>query len=142
MRAQPLGAVLTFSIDLPRGGETAVSEHIRALLAAADIRATWFSDEPVRDATSGRMLADDRGDEIGLRISVAPGCETCDGESLRIAIAEVSRCKAQAEQVGIGIATLAVSDVASLPAERLVKLGIRAVRPSIARIDIARRCGF
>lgn len=129
MRAQPLGAVLTLSIDLPPlGNATTTTEQIRKQLAEAEIRATWFSDNPARDSTIGQIQSEDRGDETGLRIFPIER-ESLKSEMVRAPLmTEVSRLKADAQQAGISITSLAISGAATLPAERLVKLGITASR--------------
>jgi hypothetical protein len=138
MRAQPLGAVLSVSVDLPavaaRGNRSADLEQetvarLVDVIAAARLSATWFSDDPITNETIGRTIAAGTGQEAALlvdrRANVAGGRNRW--------IAEVIARTSEARRAGIPITTLSVTDgidevPAELPADLLVKYGITAVR--------------
>lgn len=140
MRAQPLGAVLSISIDLPRvkprGGNLSreciqpIVPRIAELLAATSQSATWFADDPAAHAALCGATTALNGDELALRIDADRTGEF--GGRNRLAHQVVSRV-ARARSAGLRISTLALpGETAELPSELslelLVKHGITAVR--------------
>jgi hypothetical protein len=139
MRAQPLGAALSVSIDLPadavQAGRSIDAERetvgrLLELIAAVDQPVTWFADDPAANPTIGRALATGSGHEAALRVD-ANWLGKVGGRN-RLAAEIVGRI-ARARRVGISITTLALADAAAeLPAELLVKHGITAIRDSLS----------
>jgi hypothetical protein len=128
MRAQPLGAVLSVSVDLPvvaadsGGCQSGTLERLFGLFAAAGQPVTWFADDPAANETIRQVLATDGGHEAGLRVDADRGGRN------RL-VAELVGGAARARRAGIRITTLAIDRAAAeLPAELLVKHGMTAVR--------------
>ncbi len=135
MRAQPLGAVLSVSIDLPaiaaHGGRSNDAERetvgrLMELFAAADQPVTWFASDPANDANVAQALAAGSGQEAALRVDPA-WTGTAPGRSRMVA--EIVGRTSAARRQGIPITTLALTDAApELSPDLLVKYGITAVR--------------
>jgi hypothetical protein len=135
MRAQPLGAVLSVSIDLPvvaaHGGRSndAERETVRRLIeliAAAGQPATWFADDPATDESIGRALAASSGQEAALRVDADWGGAVAGRNRM---VAEIVGRTVAARRAGIPITTLALAEAApELSPDLLVKYGIAAVR--------------
>jgi len=135
MRTQPLGAVLSVSIDLPgaaaRGGcllhgENETADRLIKLFAAFSHGATWFSDEPADDAIVRQVSAADGNHEAALRVDGELAGEA--GGRSRSNSEIVGRI-AQARRAGLKISTVCISDAGiAMPTELLVKQGITAVR--------------
>jgi len=135
MRAQPLGAVLSVSIDLPvvapQGGRSSDAERetvgrLVELVTAAGQPVTWFADDPAADEEIERALAAASGQEAALRVD-ADWAGAVAGRSRMVA--EIVGRTAEARRAGIPITTLALADAApELSPELLVKYGITAVR--------------
>jgi hypothetical protein len=135
MRAQPLGAVLSVSIDLPVAaaggvgrspGENETAERLVKLFAAVGHGATWFADEPGDDAMIRQALAADGNHEAALRIDAALAGEAVGRNRLT---AEIVGRIARARRADLSISTISIPDAGmAMPTELLVKQGITAVR--------------
>ena len=135
MRAQPLGAVLSFSIDLPVAaacgrsrspGENETVERLVKLFAAGGQRATWFTNEPAADETVRRVLAANGSHEAALRIAADWAGEVAGRKRLT---GEIVGPIARARLAGLNISTISVPGTgATLPTELLVKHGVTAIR--------------
>lgn len=138
MRAQPLGAVLSVSIDSPaaadhRGGpalsrEKEILGRLVELVAELGQPATWFADDPANNRAVREVLSTDTRHEAALRVDadwIGDGSPVGRNRFVAQVIERTSR----ARRAGMRISTLATHEAGSeLPAELLVKYGITAIR--------------
>jgi hypothetical protein len=143
MREMPLEAIVSISVQLPasksaqnaagddRARECAV--RVLKMLSAASVTATWIADNPAENTTLAQALA--AGHEAGFRVVTVAAAH----DNLRSGlVAEIIAGKSRAQQVGIAINTLALTDESDLPAQLVAKYGFKAV---CALADTERRGG-
>jgi len=139
MRPQPLGAVLSISVDLESAGSASgrsretpqeTVERLANCFEAAGQAVTWAASDPAGCATIRTVLETGPKHEVAL---LADPSWTLAAGSRSQLVAELVRRTTSARAEGIEVTTVALRDDALLvSSELLIKHGISAVRAATA----------